>query len=1011
MKFTRSIFMYGLILLFTVPLFAQNQTITGLIVDKDGIPLPGVNVVIKGTTIGTQSDFDGRYSITAYKGQNLVFSYIGQKTVEIAIGASSVVDIQMQEDASQLDEVIVVGYGTQSKRTLTDNIVKLTSSDINGVPNPNLQNALVGKAAGVQITQTNGKVEGGINIRVRGAASISGGTQPLYILDGIPLVDPVGDNEDVGNDALTNPLLTLSANEIESIDILKDASSAAIYGARGANGVVLITTKTGKQGKAKFSLNLSQGFSQPTNKREWLNASEYVELFTEAAINSLGEEDGRAEVEGTFDFLAGDTDWRNGEVDTDWNDLAFQDGYQTDTNFSVSGADAKTSYFFSGAYNNTTGIIRSNELERVTARTNVSHKLTDKFTTGMNMAFSRVEVDRVANDNAFATPLQAIAQSPLSPAFLSDGTPNPNTLYGNFLLDDQNAFFKQTVRRVTGKVFGKYSFVPYLSLNSDFSYDFFGQTEDNYRGQNSLFQSTNGEAFSSDLGSESYVFSNFLTFDKFFGEKHNINVVLGTEYTQNYRRITTVTSQQFPGDNLPTITGGAEVTSGTGTEQKNSFVSYFARATYSFDNKYLLKASIRRDGSSRFGENVRFGTFPAFSAGWIISEENFLKKSKTLSFLKLRMSYGELGSAEIGNFASRFLFSPVSYNQRPGLAPFQPGNPDLTWEKSRQTDFGLEFGFLDNRISGEVDYYIKNTEGLLFAVPLIPSSGANIINQNIGILQGKGVEFVLNTKNLQTENFTWTTNFNISTNVGEIKSLPNDNADIVVGENVNRVGEVPAAFYLREYAGVDPANGDALYFLNTENSDGTLNKETTTDPNLAQRIVAGNPFPELFGGLTNSITYKGVDFTFTLQGEWGASIYNGGGRFQSVNADFYDNQSKDQLRRWQRPGDITDVPQARLFEQNGSARSTRFLDDSDFILLRNLTIGYSLPQKAIEEIGLSKLRIYFSGLNLLTFTDFSFEDPEARNDSGGVGVNNNPGTTFYSAPPLKTYSVGLNINF
>ena len=996
--------------------FAQEKTVSGTVTDDSGLPLPGVNVLVKGTTNGTQTDFDGNYTIQASMGDILVFSYLGQKTTERAIGSSNTIDVQMAEDTSQLDEVIVIGYGTQSKRSLTDNIAKLTSDDIKEVPNPNIQNSLVAKAAGVQVTQTNGKVEGGINIRVRGAASISAGTQPLYVLDGIPLVDPIGGNNDVGNGAPTNPLLTLSSNEIESIDILKDASSAAIYGARGANGVVIITTKRGKEGKAQFSLNVAQGFSQPTNKREWLNAAEYVELFTEAAINTYGEADGRAEAEGVFDWLAGDTDWRSGEVDTDWQEIAFQDGYQTDADFSVSGADKKTSYFFSGAYNNTTGIIRSNELERATARTNVSHQFNDKLTMGMNLSFSRTEIDRISNDNQFATPLQAIAQSPLSLARLADGSPNPNTLYGNFLLEDENAFFKTIVRRVTGKAYGEYQFIPELKFNSDFSYDLFTQTEDNFRGKNALFQSTNGQAFASDLNSESYVFSNYVTFEKLFAEKHNLNVVVGTEYTQNNKRITTVTSQQFPSDDLTTVTGGAEVTAGTGVQRKNNFLSYFARATYNFDGKYLLKASVRRDGSSRFGENVRFGTFPAVSAGWIMSEEDFLKGSQTLSFLKLRASYGELGNAEIDDFGSRFLFSGVSYNQRPGLAPSQPGNSDLTWEKSKQTDLGVEFGFLNSKITGEIDYYVKDTDGLLFQVPIQLSSGAPfntnagnaIVNRNIGSLQGKGIELVLNTRNIETEDFTWTTNFNLGQNTNEIKSLPNEDADIVSGRNINRVGESAASFYLIEYAGVDPANGDALYYLNTENADGTIDRSTTTNPNEADRIVAGNPFPEWVGGLTNTLLYKDFDLSFTFQGEWGASIYNGGGIYQSVNADYWDNQSRDQLRRWQQPGDITDIPQARLYGGNGSAHSTRFLQEADFIRLRNLTLGYSLPEEIVEKMGLSKLRLYFTGLNLLTFTDYTGYDPESRSDING---QNNPGQAFYSAPPAKTFTIGVNVNF
>ena len=1011
MKTKLHVFLKLLILLLLQVTFGQEKTISGSVNDQQGLPLPGVNVLIKGSTSGTQTDFDGNYSIRAKSGDILVFSYLGQKTVEQVVGSQNTINVQLEEDASQLEEVIVVGYGTQSKRTLTDNISKLTSDDISEVPNPNLQNALVAKAAGVQVTQTNGKVEGGINIRVRGAASVSGGTQPLYVLDGIPLIDPTGGRSEIGNGAPTNPLLTLSANEIESIDILKDASSAAIYGARGANGVVLITTKRGKQGKAKFSLNVSQGFSEPTNTRKWLNSAQYIELFTEAGRNSpfFTPEEGQAEAEATFDFLAGDTDWRSGEVDTNWSDIAFQNGYQSDADFSMSGADAKTAYFFSGAYNNTTGIIRGNELERANARVNLSHQLTTKFKAGMNMSFSRTEIDRIANDNAFSTPLQAIAQSPLSPARLDDGTPNPGTLYGNFLLDAENAFFKTIIRRTVGKAYGEYKFLPSLSINSDFSYDLFSQTEDNFRGQNALFQSTNGEAFASDLGSESYTFSNYATFDKLFNDRHNINVVAGTEFIKYNRRITSVTSQQFPSDDLSTVSGGAEVTAGTGVNLKSSFLSYFARATYDLDGKYLLKASIRRDGSSRFGSNVRFGTFPAFSGGWIISEEDFLKSSETLSFLKLRASWGKLGNADIGgDYPSLFLFSGVSYNQRPGLAPAQPGNSNLTWEQSEQSDFGVEFGFLDNRISGELDYYKKDTKDLLFSVPLVPSSGASSINQNIGTLAGQGIEFVLNTKNIQTDNFSWSTNFNISKNTNELKSLPNDNADIVTGRHINRVGESVAAFYLREYAGVDPANGDALYYLNTENPDGSINRDTTNDPDEAQRVVAGNPFPELTAGLTNTILFDNFDFTFTFQGEWGASIYNGGGIYQSVNADYFDNQTVDQLNRWQQPGDITNIPQARLYAGNGTAHSTRFLADADFIRLRNISLGYSLPNTVIDKMGLSKLRVYLTAINLLTITNYPFEDPEARSDVNG---QNTPGETFYSSPPAKTITVGVNINF
>ena len=995
MKIKFKHFLSLLIVLSVQLTFAQESTLSGKVTDMGGLPVPGANIIVKGTTISAQTGFDGDFVINAKRGQILIVSFVGMKTIEVPASPSMV--IKLGDSSNQLETVVVVGYGTQSKKKLTDNIARVTAKDIQQIPVSNVQNALVGKLAGVQITQTNGKVDGGINIRVRGAASISAGTQPLYVLDGIPLVT----TDESSNGAPTNPLLTLSPNEIESIDVLKDASSAAIYGARGANGVVLITTKRGKEGKGTFSINLSQGVSQATHKRKWLNADQYIELFTEASINGLGD---AVEAEDTFDFLAQGTDWRNREVNTDWQDTAFQDGFNTDADFSVSGGDAKTKYFLSGAYNNTTGIIINNALERVTARTNVSHKISDRFTAGMNLSFSRSEIDRIQDDKSFTTPLQAVAQSPLSPARLADGTANPNTLYANYLLAMDNTFWKTIMRRVTGKVYGELKIIPSLKANSDFSYDLLSQTEDAWYGKNSPFMATDGEAYATSVNNETYIYSNYLTFDKTFGEKHNINAVAGMEFNKFNRRFQSVTSIYFPNDSFQTIDGGAEVNAGSGNQTDYTFVSQFGRLTYSYDNKYILKASIRRDGSSRFGKNERFGSFPAFSAGWIISEENFLKDNATVTFLKLKGSWGKLGNAELGNFASRQLYESKPYNLKSGLSFSQAGNDNLTWEKSTQIDFGVEFGLL-NRISVEADYYKKNTNGLLFRVPLSISSGASTINQNIGEVQSSGVEFTLNTKNIDSDNLKWNTSFNITTNESKVVSMPNNNKDIVTTFTINRVGENISSFYLVEYAGVDSANGDALFVKNTPNTDGSLDKSTTNDYSEAKRVVSGNPFPTLMAGLTNTMNYKGIDFSFTFQGEWGASIYNSAGKYQSVSADYFDNQTTDQLKRWQKPGDITNVPQARLYGSNGTGESTRFLDKTDFVRLRNLTIGYSLSGNAIKELGMSSVRLYATGVNLLTFTNYNGYDPEARRDDTGIGEE------FYSTPPARTIALGVNINF
>ncbi|RXG24787.1 SusC/RagA family TonB-linked outer membrane protein [Leeuwenhoekiella aequorea] len=988
--------------------FAQTKSVSGTVKDDQGVPLPGVNIAIEGTTTGTQTDFDGNYNLSATEGAVLNFSYVGFKNQKVTVTSASTYNITLAASADELDEVLVVGYGTQSKRTLTDNIVKLTSEDISEVPVSNFQSALVGKAAGVQITQTNGKVDGGLNIRVRGATSISAGTQPLYVLDGIPLYNA---NES-SNGAPTNPLLSISPNEIESIEVLKDASSAAIYGSRGANGVIIITTKTGKEGKSEFSVNISHGISEATNKRDWLNSSQYIELFREAALNSVSDgtfsddAEAIAYIEDTFDGLANGTDWRNGAVDTDWQDLAFQNGSVSDADFSMSGGSAKTSIFFAGSLNETKGIIKGNALRRFNGRTNINHKFSDRFNIGMNLSYSRTDIDRIANDNAFVSPLQAIAQPAISPAYNEDGSPNSNTIYPNFLLQEENSFYKTIIRRVNGRTFGDYEILEGLKINGNFAYDLYYQTEDNFTGRNAPFQATNGEVFASSVNAENYIVSGFLTYDKQLGDFHTLGLTAGTELNETTRRYESVTANQFPSDDFTTVDGGADIVAGSGNRSQNAFFSLFARATYDYANKYLFKASIRRDGSSRFGENERYGVFPAFSAGWVISEEGFLQDSEVLTYLKLRGSWGKTGNADIGDFPSRYLFGAISYDQRPGISLSQPGNPDLTWETTTQTDYGIEFGFFNGRISGEIDYYHKNTDGLLFDVPLIPSSGAATLSSNIGELENKGVEFVLNTDNVQSENFQWSTSFNLAYNKNEILSLPNGNNDIVVGQNIQRVGENVNALYMLEYAGVDPANGDALYYINSENPDGSLNRETTNSANEANRVVVGNPFPEWYGGITNTINYHNIDLSFTFQGEFGASIYNGGGRFQSASADYFDNQTLDQYTdRWQNPGDITDVPQARLFGGNGTAQSTRYLDKSDFVRLRNATIGYTIPKETIEQYGLSSVRVYCTGVNLLTFTDYDGYDPEARSDAGGVGQS------FYSAPPARTISLGLNVKF
>ncbi|MBK8517986.1 MAG: TonB-dependent receptor [Saprospiraceae bacterium] len=990
------------LLLNSVNIIFCQRAISGKIIDTSGDAVIGANIIAKGRPdIGTISDIDGNYVLVLPATEKtIIISFTGFTPKEMVVpDESGVVNISLDVSSFILSEIMVIGYGSTNKKMLTDNVAKLSSKDLSNISVSNFQSTMSGKAAGVRINQTNGKVDGGINIRIRGASSISAGSEPLYVLDGMPLINV---NES-GNGAPMNPLISLSPSEIESIDILKDASSAAIYGARGANGVVLITTKKGIAGKTNISLNVSSGVSSPTHLLSFLNAAEYKELFTEAAINSLGPEDGLLEAEGTFDFLANGTDWKNTTVNTDWNKFAIRDGSQSDVDLSVSGGDQKTQYFFGGSLNKTKGIIQGNDLQRISARLNIKHQVSTKIHAGMNIGVSKTKVERVANDNEFTTPIQAIAQSPLSPAYNEDGTPNANTLYANFLLEDIYANYTSNLRRITGKVFAEFSFVKNLKFNSDLGYDVSSQTEDQYRGTLTPFMSTNGYGYNSNATSENYIWSNYFTLNKELGTSSLLNIVFGQEFNNSDRVFSSVTGTQFPSDDFQTISSAAEVTAGQGSNSRYNFLSYFSRASLNLQDKYFVKASIRRDGSSRFGTNQRYGVFPALSLGWIFSEETFLKINSTISFLKLRASIGQLGNSEIGNFASKTLYNGVSYNKLSGIRLVQPGNNDLTWEKSKQLDLGLEFGLFKDRLFGEIDVYTKNTDGLLFSVPLPGSSGQTSINKNIGALESKGVEFVLNSKNIVSKNANWTTNFNLAKNTNKIKSLPNNNGDIINGENINRVGESISSFYLVDFAGADPNTGDALYYKKGNGS------ETTSDYSEAERVIAGNPQPNWIAGLTNEFSSNHFTLSFTFVGEWGASIYNGGGVYQSSSADFFDNQTRDQLNRWQKPGDITKVPQARLYGQNGTAQSSRYLEKAEFIRLRNIMLSYDIPSSVINKAKIQSAKLYISGVNLLTFTDYTGYDPEARADVSGYGFDS--GVNFYSAPQAKTTSLGININF
>ncbi|MFM9910287.1 MAG: SusC/RagA family TonB-linked outer membrane protein [Chitinophagaceae bacterium] len=976
------------LLFFTQSLKAQTKEVIGKITDaKDGSPLPGVTIKQKGGTSNTVSLVDGSFKLTVSANATvLIFSYVGYTDQELPI--SSLMNVGLAQASKSLSEVVVVGYGTRIKRDVTSSISRVTSKEFQNLPLPSFESALQGRAAGVFINQGSGKLGQGLNIRVRGISSISASQQPFVVIDGIPIVSQALGSA-TEND---NPLATINPDDIESIEILKDAASAAIYGARASNGVLLITTKSGKVGKTKVNIGYFTGWSEPTKKQKFLNAAQYKELFDAAATNS-----GLVAAD-EFEGETGTTDW-NGTSDVNWADEAFQKGKIAQYTVSISGGDAKTKFLISGSWNDQTGIILGNRLDRGNGRINLDHSISSRIKIGLNVSLSKSRNYRVPSDNAFTNPLQLNALPPIQPKFGTNGKLNAATIYYNNLIDQESATDIATTFRSISSAYGELILTPDLTFRSQAGIDFNNLQEDQFLGKETLDGAPTGQAFNNQVTATVLTTTNTLNYKKSFGENHAFDALAGTEFQTGKTSGGSVTGIGFPSNRFTKIASAAIIQAGSSTETRFAFLSYFAKANYKFMDRYLVGASFRVDGSSRFGKNNRYGSFPALSVGWIVSEEKFLKNSNNISFLKLRGSYGRTGNAEIGNFSSLSLFGASAYADIAGLIATQIGIPDLSWEKTDQFDVGLDFGFFNNRLTGEVDYFSKKTNDLLLSVPLPSANGFTSITKNIGDMENKGWEVVLN-GNILTGDFKWTASVNVSTYENKITRLviPVPPGTRTMGRLA--VGQPFGQFFGLSYAGVDPANGDALYFKN--------DKTTTNDPSEATDTIVGNPNPDYYGGFNNRFSYKGFDLDIQCQFVKGGDIYNMAGFFQSVNGDYFDNQTVDQLNYWKKAGDITAVPQPRLYGGNGSIKSSRWVQDGSYFRLKSINFGYNFPRKLINKFRLENARVYVAGTNLVTLTKYKGYDPEVN--SGFVGTLN-LGHDFYTPPQARTISVGINVGF
>lgn len=1011
----------GILLTSSFTMFAQ-QTVKGVVKEKaTGEPLPGVSVILKGTTIGTQTDFDGNFSIDNTKtGDVLVFQYLGFAKKEVTIRNSFSLSVLLDESAEQLDEIVVVGYGVQKKSRILGNAERINSSEIKDVPVPSIDAALQGKAAGVQVIQGSGLAGAANVVRIRGISSISAGGDPLYVIDGIPITQDyfiAGDSNGQNN----NPLAALNQNDIESIEILKDAAAAGIYGSRGANGVILIKTKRGKKG-LKFSYNSSASISDPTFEPNVLNNTQLLEIYQEA-----WENDGNTGLA----TLPRNISWTDAlNTNTDWVDLVTKTGISTRNAFSVNYGTEKIKAYANISYDDTESFIVNDEYTRISGRFNLDYNFTKDLKVGFNTSISKgiykqVNIgDTWRNAQSFTLPFY----SPYAANGDLDNT------FSNPLVEIEYRDRRNEEIRSINSVFLEYKPIQNLFLRATASIDymdfrtFYWQSREIERINGVVPEQRNTFASATPTFINNYNTNLTASYLWDVNDKHSFNFLLGSEYQRSESQFFRFIDRN--NNNLGNINSDVPLYKGDAPDYGReytgqsafSFASYFGRVTYTFDNKLDLMALARVDGSSRFGENNRYGFFPTVSAAYNFTQEDFVQNSDVISFLKLKTSYGITGNSAIGNDSRFGAYSiPNSgtvYLGEQYQSIIRLENPDLKWETAQTFDLGLEMNFLDDKIETELSAYYKRSKDVLLDLFQVPSAGyGERLWVNAAEVENKGIEFSINTKNITTEDFSWTTNFNIAHNTNKLISLGGVSPDLLEGGfNDTRVieGQPIGTNFLVRFARVDPTDGLPVFL----DIDG--NETKTFD--LANRVSAGSVIPDAVGGFGTKFKYKNwgfdADFVFTL----GGNIYDGyakralgtfadGDNSSNVRTDIYD--------RWRNPGDVTD--QSRVFYNNTEIpglssvwqyNHTGFLYDASYLRMRNVSVNYSLPSKSLEGTFLNSLTFTLSGTNLLTWTKYPGGDPEiARDFQYQRDRNLSPNVSFLSVPQARTFTLNINATF
>ncbi len=990
--------------------WAQERTVSGKVTSlEDGSTLPGVNVVLKGTTTGTVTDIDGNYKLTVPSdGGTLVFSFIGLATEEIEIGARSVIDVQMSDDVQQLSEVVVTGYQSQLKRDVTGSVSSIGAAEIEGLPTQSFDRAIQGRAAGTQIAAASGQPGGALNIRIRGIGSINSGNDPLIIIDGVQVASAGGSTQ-----ASSNPLNALNPNDIESVDILKDPATAAIYGAQAANGVIIVTTKKGKNSGGTTNVNLSyqQGIVEPFNLYEVLNGQQYAEIKAEQEINSGLDP---ARTGGAYELFGNPNDPSTIE-NYDWVDAMFQNASFETVDLSMSGGDEKTSFYFAGSYNRQEAQIIKSDFERYTGRLNITHRPTDKLTVGAKLGVTHIrQFGTIANGNFVNGPFVATFSSiPTSPAVDENGDFNPyptngiNHLFGYNILQGVNEEVRlgRTFQSVSSANIS-YQILPELSVSGLVGIDLSMNRDDNQRPQSiPVFAASGGSSFVNNRRSFNWNTNVNLNYSKTFNDVHSVKALVGYEYKAEQREGANLTANQFPnaffrlpGDGQPQSVGGFF--------QEYKRLGYFGKLDYTFDDKYLASFTLRRDGHSRFGSENKYGTFYAASVGWRLSEESFMSGLDFIDDLKLKGSYGILGNAEIGNYLTQTTYGG-STGQYAGQTPLTItliGNDEITWEEEESINIGLDYAVLNNRLYGTIDFWRTNNNDLLFQVPFLQSGGINnnTVTDNIGSVRNQGVDIEIGAVIVDRGGFKWDSKFNVTFLDNEVTKLVD--SDTIFAGNIPDliVGQPVDFFYLLDYAGVNPANGRAM----VRDANGNL----TYSPGFEDGAVRGSAIPTSYGGWSNTFSYKGISLDVFFQYQFGNKAFSGD-FYNLMDTGGNDNRLTDILNRWQQPGDVTNVPQLTnngtilgVDQSFGFIGTNQFLSDASYIRLKAVTLAYELPSSLLSKVGLKNVRVFAQGLNLITWTKFAGIDPEV------VANNNSTGTSSFGAYPLgRQYSAGINI--